>query len=94
MRERDSEPGRKIPETEVMIEPLADSGHRRPYPGIPFFIIVTFPHAASSSALDTGAAGSIETSVSTCQTTHRRPCRNLRIQRSENDLSHMHYGFF
>lgn len=63
MRERDSEPGRKIPETEVTIKPLGDSGLRRPYPGITFFIIVSFPHAACSSALDTGAAGSIETSV-------------------------------
>lgn len=53
MKERDSEPGRKIPETEVMIEPLGDSGHRRPYPGIPFFIIISFPHAVYSTAMYT-----------------------------------------
>jgi hypothetical protein len=77
-----------------MIEPLGDSGHRRPYPGIPFFIFVLFPHAAYSSALDMEAVGSIETSVRMCQTTHPRPCRNLRIQLSENGLSHKNYNFF
>jgi hypothetical protein len=39
VRERDSEPGKKIPR-QVTIEPLGDSGHRRPYPWIPFFIFV------------------------------------------------------
>jgi hypothetical protein len=77
-----------------MIEPLGDSGHRRPYPEIPFFIFVSFPHAASSSALDTEAAGSIETSAPMYKTTHHKPCRNLRIQLSEKGLSHMHNTFF
>lgn len=70
-----------------MIEPLGDSGHRRPYPGIPFFIFVSFLHTAYPSALDTEAAGSIETSEPMYKTTHPRPCRNLRIQLSENGLS-------
>jgi len=77
-----------------MIEPLRDSGHRGPYPGIPFFIFASFQHATYSFALDTEAAISIETSAPMYKTTHRRPRRILRIHLSENGLSHMHYNFF
>lgn len=77
-----------------MNEPPGDSGRRRPYPGIPFFIFVSFLHTAYSSALDTEASGSIETSAPMYKTTHPRPCRNLIIQPSENGLSHMHYNYF
>jgi hypothetical protein len=75
-------------------EPLGDSGYRRPYPGIPFFIFVSFPHAAYSSTRDMKAAGSIETSAPMYQTTYGRPLkRNLIIQLKMNRLSHVHFIF-
>ena len=49
-------------ETEVTTEPLGDSGHPTPYPRIPFFIFLSFPHTAYSSALEKEATGPNETS--------------------------------